>query len=330
MKNLHAKSPCCQEKIYHFGNRRRQCSKCKRTWRIRKKRRGRKQKRESKDYVLKYLRRQTLSIYTLARLRNVSEDKLQKRLQKSLNLFLKNQSWPVIPEGKPLIAVADAMVQFINHQIYTCYFILLRKIKDKKAIITPPLIRKGQEVWQGWEEAFKRIPQKIKTNILALVCDGHSGLISQAKRNHWLIQRCHFHLIARLQAYCSKWSFSRHRAMGKRIYQLVANILANPNEKEIFQALSSLKIYFKKSYSRDLKKILRGFIKHYKDYRTYLYYPELCLPKTNNSVESLISAIRSLNYRARGFCTLASFEKWIGAILKDKQQITCNGNFQPN
>ncbi len=34
-----------EPKIYHFGSRRRQCSQCKRTWRIRKKRRGRKPQR---------------------------------------------------------------------------------------------------------------------------------------------------------------------------------------------------------------------------------------------------------------------------------------------
>src|SRR5512145_827961 len=45
MHSWHAKSPCCRAKIYHFGSRRRQCSHCKRTWRIRNKRRGRKPRR---------------------------------------------------------------------------------------------------------------------------------------------------------------------------------------------------------------------------------------------------------------------------------------------
>src|SRR5438132_9297316 len=45
MHSWHAKSRCCRAKIYHFGSRRRQCSQCKRTWRIRKKQRGRKPRR---------------------------------------------------------------------------------------------------------------------------------------------------------------------------------------------------------------------------------------------------------------------------------------------
>ena len=46
MHSWHAKSRCCRAKIYHFGSRhRRQCSQCKRTWRIRKKRAGRKRHR---------------------------------------------------------------------------------------------------------------------------------------------------------------------------------------------------------------------------------------------------------------------------------------------
>ena len=45
MHSWHAKSPCCRAKIHHFGSRRHQCSYCKRTWRIRNKRRGRKLRR---------------------------------------------------------------------------------------------------------------------------------------------------------------------------------------------------------------------------------------------------------------------------------------------
>lgn len=45
MHSWHAKSPCCRAKIHHFGSRRHQCSYCKRTWRIRNKRRGRKPRR---------------------------------------------------------------------------------------------------------------------------------------------------------------------------------------------------------------------------------------------------------------------------------------------
>src|SRR5262245_9130522 len=40
MNLLHAKSPCCRAKIYRFGSRHRQCSLCKRTWSVRRKKRG--------------------------------------------------------------------------------------------------------------------------------------------------------------------------------------------------------------------------------------------------------------------------------------------------
>jgi len=41
MAPLHAKSLCCGAQVRRFGRRRRQCTLCKRTWRIRQKKRGR-------------------------------------------------------------------------------------------------------------------------------------------------------------------------------------------------------------------------------------------------------------------------------------------------
>jgi len=51
MNILQGKSSCCQAKIYKFGGKRKQCSECKKTWKIRQKKRGRKAKRVDKKLV---------------------------------------------------------------------------------------------------------------------------------------------------------------------------------------------------------------------------------------------------------------------------------------
>jgi transposase-like protein len=51
MNKLQGKSPYCQAKIYKIGGKRRQCSECKKTWKIRQKKRGRKAKRVDKKLV---------------------------------------------------------------------------------------------------------------------------------------------------------------------------------------------------------------------------------------------------------------------------------------
>ena len=330
MKYLHAKSPCCQGKIIKFGNRRRQCVLCKKTWRIRKKKRGRNPKRKSINLFFKYLKREIPSLYVLARIkRNIinkkSEDQLQRELRYGLNKFLKDTDWPKIPTCRRLIVVADAMVETINKKTYSFYFILLRTIKSNKAIIVKPYIKLGAESWLGWQEAFHRLPESILASIKALVGDGHSGLISIAKRRKWIIQRCHFHLIARIQGRRSRWARSRHRALGKRLYFLTKEIITNTDEKTIVDYLKEIKIIKDNTSSRLLNRYLSGFIKNYREYRTYLYHPELNLPLTSNAVESIIGSIRNLCHRSHGFRTINSLTLWINALLKYKKFATCNG-----
>lgn len=330
MEKYHAKSPCCGKKVYRFGARRRQCSACKKTWRIRKKKVGRKLKKESSQFALRYLHHEVPSLYAKARFNGFSDDRLRARLVKSRDNFLNKTRWPIVPRQKPLIALADAMVCYVDNSWYTFYFIVIKKPKQQYATIVRPYVRKGTEVWIGWHEAFKRIPPKTKTAIVALVCDGHAGLVGTAKRENWIIQRCHFHLIARLQSRRSKWHLSRHGEEGRLLYGFVSSVMNNPSLDSISISLGKLHEYLQTNPSGELKNIILGFIRHHMDYRSYLRYPKLYLPRTNNAVESMIGSIRNLCSRARGFRTMSSLKAWVDAVLKNKQRITCNGFHQPN
>src|SRR3989344_2520590 len=84
------------------------------------------------------------------------------------------------------------------------------------------------------------------------------------------------------------------------------------------------------STSPEIRKVLSGFVSQYLDYRSYLKYPDLHLPTTNNTAESLASMIADLKRRMRGFPTFRSFERWIVALLKYKKTIACNGFHQQN
>lgn len=330
MNNLHAKSPCCREKIYRFGSRRRQCSNCHKTWRIRRKRVGRKSKRESTRFLIRYLHHEVPSLYARAKAYGTSDDHLRIRLNRSLNHFLRTTSWPRLPRKRPLIVIADAMVCFLDGRWYTFYFIVLRKPNDSQAVIVRPYIKQGTEVWVGWLNAFSKLPPKVKNSIVALVCDGHSGLVNTAKRESWILQRCHFHLISRLQSRRSKWRYSRHSYEGKLIYRLVREVLTTPSPEKILPCIEKLREIGQTTSSREVRSILLGFSNNYPDYRTYLLYPKLHLPKTSNAIESMIGSIQSLRSRARGFRTRVSLIKWVNAVLKNKQTITCNGYYQPN
>jgi len=136
MKNLHAKSPCCREKIIRFGSRRRQCVSCRKTWRIRQKKKGRKINRPVIDLVEKYLRGEIPPLYRAARCQNrFSEAQLQRRLKKSLERFVLKTPWPGFEYNHSFIVIADAMMIKIQSEIY-----LLFHACSGRLIPTKPLL----------------------------------------------------------------------------------------------------------------------------------------------------------------------------------------------
>jgi len=326
MKKLHEKSPCCQGRIRRFGKRRRQCSVCKKTWRVWRRKRGKKKSRTSSDFFLRYLDHQIPSLHGLAKIRKLPESTIRYRLKASRQKFVTKTPWPRLPQNEPSLVIADAAIQFVEGSFWTFYFILIRRVNDDFAYPAPPYIRKGSEVATGWYEAFNLLPDGVKGSISALICDGHGGLTSLGKRQNWIVQRCHFHLIARIQSRRSKWRSSRHRTEGKMIYELVKKVLTVKRKKSIPKYLSKIKqLALMPSNSFELKTTLLGFTKHYQDYRSYIGYPKLHLPRTTNAIESVIGSIRNICHRAKGFRTLNSLENWIIAFLKTKQKFKCRG-----
>lgn len=209
--------------------------------------------------------------------------------------------WPPLPTDEPLIAIADALVETFRSGTYTLYLILLRPAATNQAVITEPLICPGKETWQGWQEVFGRLPHGANAAIRALVCDGHHGLLAVARDHRWLVQRCHFHLLAAIQGRRSRWARSRHRAMGERLSLLARHLLTTPEGTALMSALTELETIAWDTRSRVLRKILSGFVTNYRDYRTYLASPLLHLPTTSNAVESLIGSIRDLCSPRAGF-----------------------------
>lgn len=330
MKNLRAKSPCCRKGVIRFGSRRRQCVLCRSTWRIRQKKSGRKSKRESENLVKEYLQNIISSSSGLAKAKGISKDRILARLKRSRELFLRKTPWPKIPEQGDLIAVADAMVLRIEKRWHTIYFIVLRPINDIDAVILPPHLGNNTESIQGWREAFDKLPKTVFVRIKAIVCDGHRGLTLASLKNFWILQRCHFHLIARIQSRRSKWKSSRHYDEGRRIYELVREILSVKDKSGIQRLLDELKELCFFTSSNELKSVIRGFLMHSDNYRSYINYPELNLPATNNAAESLIGMVQELRHRAKGFRTIFSFLRWTETLIKFKKTIKCRAKKQPN
>lgn len=328
MHLTHAKSSCCRGKIYRYGSRRRQCAYCLRTWRIRKRKRGRKSIRIPSTLARRYISRALPSLPNLAQQRGVPVARIRYRVRRSLNKLLANPSWDAPPSGIPLIAIADAIWQWIDGERYTLHIILLKAVGGTKATICPPLLRQGNETL-GWPAMFSTIPPEWRNRIVALICDGNSGLISIAYHNQWPVQRCHAHLRRFLNNYLRTGPLAKQRFLAEEVHNLVTALLTSRSRLQVARNALRLREIYHTTQSRGIRKVISGFISHIPEYRTYLDYPELNLPVTTNALESLNNLIRELQRTARGFCSPQSFLKWVNAVLMTKKTITCNGKFQP-
>lgn len=327
MNKKHGKSSCCGALIIRYGGKRRQCTTCERTWTIRPKHRGRKPKRKKSEPVRKYLLHERVPLA-----REKGKDSVSARsyrLRNERDAFNNRKSWAQVPPG-PLIAVADAIMRRVEGSLHTWFFVFVRPAAVEDAIILPPLHLRGTETTNGWQPAFAAIPDTVLSRIVALVSDGHRSLMNEALWRGWLVQRCHFHLLKALQARRSRWSSGRHRDEGIEIHTLVKQVLTQETDEGLTKILSRLEEIAWTTPSKKLKIILRGFVTNSEEYRTYRVYPELNLPTTNNTAESLNALIQSLSGRARGFRTVASFNAWVTALCKERQTIKCRGARQQN
>lgn len=321
MNKIHEKSTCCGVVIHRFGQRRRQCSGCRRTWRIWQRKRGRTKRRVQTQVLLKYFRgylpQSSVERHTRA-----------ARLRNTLKVFNEKTSWHSVSDG-PLIAVVDGLVEYFNGKKYTLYLILLRSVSSDKAVILPPYLKVGTESGCGWREALLRLPHEMHERIIALVCDGHTGLIAVAKGFGWVVQRCHFHLLLRIERCMSLGSRGKNVKLAIRLKKLAQCILYR-NDCEVLDALHQLATIKPTITSPAFRTVISGLLSHYRDYRRYLEFPLYCLPTTSNSAEHLIGLIRGLQYRARGFRTPTSFMAWVTGFCKHQKIITCRPKIQPN
>lgn len=307
--------------MHRFGQRRRQCSGCRKTWRVWQRKRGRTKRRGKITSLIKYLNgdsaKSSLERHTRA-----------ARLRKLLRVFNEKTSWHPIPNG-PLIIIADGLVEYFNGKQYTLYLMLLRGVFVTQAVILPPYLKIGAESGPGWDEAFVRLPKKTHERIVALVCDGRTGLIAVGQKFGWLIQRCHFHLLARIARCMSFGALGKKRKQALWLRKLIQCVLYR-NQAKIVSALDQLRAIKPTISSPAFRTVISGFLRNYKDFRTYLEFPLYRLPTTSNTAEHLVGLIRDLQYRARGFRTPESFLAWATALCKHRKTVTCRPKIQPN
>ena len=322
MKTLHAKSPCCQGNIYRFGSRRRQCRACGRTWRIRRKKRGRKLKRSTLRLSGRVFTEYT-RIASWAHRQHISLAAASFRLRGAMKQTLRVRQHRTLPVGHYAL-LGDGLYFKFKHREWVMYLMAVKPAHRHKAFFLEPILLEERECYERWVKAIATIPPKVKSRIRAFVSDGFRGSQLLSEQNHWLHQRCHFHLLAALVRGKGK---RRYRVRGSRVRDKILEatriVLSSRNADVLAQTRKTILTLVRHPLCPPyIRKQSLEFLERERNFRTYLHYPKLNLPTTTSALESAGKLIRRATSTAR---TPQSVLLRATTFLRLRKSITCNG-----
>lgn len=330
MNTQHPQSPCCGVPSIKYGFRRWQCTRCRKTWRGRKKKRGRKRKRVSPKLAFALFETKS-TVKQRARNRQLTERQYQYRMIKSLRLTDGNNLYSDVPPQSKLLLLVDGIWAHCNRKRAVVYLLAVRPIETSEAFILPPRIISGVETNRKWRSIIDDLPSYLKRQIVALVCDGLTGLTEQAEKRGWIVQRCQFHFIKTIERFRGKKNrFVKDKMFREDLYQTMRRILALPEGRKVDALFAKLKRAGENDRCPSWVKILtRELLCYRNEFRAYLLHPELRLPATNGCMESLAAVVRHRLYLSRGFKTIEGLSRWMSGLIYSKKHMRCNGTDQP-
>lgn len=252
-------------------------------------------------------------------------------LQKRVNQLMKTEAgkpreYPTSLEASVL--VMDGIWYEFKHEYWILYLFLL-KGRNGIGYVLDPVILRGKESRANWERAIRTIPEHLKKHVRVMVSDNFRSSVIIARKQRWLHQLCHFHLLAELRRKRGKRKRKTisAKALREEIYQSIQAILYVHSKEKVETLLKRLAVL-----AQDLSCPVRlsftvgEFVRRHRLYRTYLEYPEYDIPTTTNAVESLNKLIRK---HTRYLRTPEAVQLWATVFVRRRKTICCNGN-QPN
>lgn len=242
---------------------------------------------------------------------------------------LDKKPWDLpMPEG-PLILIIDGLWFEFEDKRHVLYVMALRGVgaQAERATFLRPVLLAGAESSTNWKKVIKGIPENEYKRIVALVSDGLRAIECFTKKNGWVLQRCHFHLIAEVKR---KLGLNKKTIVFKEgrtlAYEAIQTLLHAKNEDELTQARLILQICSTDPLCpRRLRWRFNDFLDNLGDYRTYMIRPEFNLPTTTNVIENMNSRLRQMLRSRRGMKTPHSLELWTRAFVRFHPTSKCSG-----
>lgn len=322
------KSPCCGSKIWILPARRRQCSSCRSRWRIRSKKRGRHERRNDARLIAHVLSRRR-SLTDLAQLARLSRQAISARFRKALARNVLAAAEPGALGSESILLVDGLWFRF-KRRPWVLYLTALRPVQEDRAMFLDPVLLEGVESKEAWVKVIGMIPEDRRASIRAIVGDKFSGCRDIARSNGWILQLCHFHLLAQFKGRVTLRSTTKARVLRQEVYKLISKALLTIDRAKLNSIRFCLNVFLAEANTPKLyKSLVRGFLRTSDDYHAYLIHPELRLPRTNGTSEAMARRVRDLLYRTRSLSSPAALQNWATSLVRLKPTIMCRPGSQP-
>lgn len=319
----HTKSPCCRAPIRRYGNRRRQCSLCLKTWRLHKHKRGRKPNRIRSNLLRSLFENRFTLGHLLCAHPKLSPSRTLFRFRKQLTQQAALTLNTHLPRG-PLVLLVDGFWFRFQSHIWVLYICAAKPMTSSLAWILTAQVIKGKENFAAWRKVISSLLPKILKHIEAFVSDGFRGSARIAKNHAWIHQRCHYHLLAQLykRQGCRKKTLEQ-QSRRRKIIKLVRSCLTETNRRSVAQLRSRLRKEIDDPLCPvSFRQVVREFLRHFEAFRAYLNHPQMNLPATTSCLESYGKELRRYT---KHLCTPKSLSKWSKVYVKYHPTVVCNG-----
>ena len=205
----------------------------------------------------------------------------------------------------------------------------VKSCTGKVAVFLDPVLLPQRESAVRWQQVLATIPLKTKARIRALVADNLNGMKQIAQHEGWVLQLCHFHLIQKFQVQHRRQRRTlKGGAVREEIYRLIRQILEIASGPLLNTSITRLtRLAQNRHIPYRIQAVMREFLSSINYYRTYRIYPELNLPSTTNTIESMNCIIRDLLRRNRSASSPQSLLRWATALIRLRKQLNCNGKY---
>lgn len=249
------------------------------------------------------------------------------RFRQALKHWVARPKRQSVPRGS-LVLLADGLWFEFDGTPWVLYLMALKSRSSNRAIFLDPVLLPGGEGTARWQKAIEAIPATVRKRVKAMVVDNLPGMHKIAAQQRWFLQLCHFHLLLKIQAQRGR---VRHRLRGgvvrEEIHRLIRQGLALPDGRKLNAVVHRLRRLSEGDCGTErIQAMVREFLHSIAYYRTYLAHPDLGLPHTTNSVESMCRLLREMFRSSRAGSNPKSVLLWATALLRLRPSVVCNGH----